>query len=105
MAGRFVLKRGAATHCFALKAGNGETISTNDHSSQKAPAATRITSVMANAINTDRYLKKQSENKHCMFNRITTSGRVLVASAIYSTTTARDKRFASVRVSAVPHAK
>lgn len=89
MAGKFVLKRGAATYHFVLKAGNGETILASEHYVQKASAESGIVSVKANAPNPARYLKKTAANGQFMFNLLAANGQVIGTSETYSSASAR----------------
>lgn len=84
MAGKFeCYKDKAGEFRFRLKAGNGETILSSEGYSSKSGCTNGIESVMRNASNPDRFVKKQTGSGKYRFNLTAGNGQVIGSSQNY----------------------
>ncbi len=98
MAGKFeIFEDKAGEYRFRLKAGNGEIILASEGYVQKASAENGIESVKTNAVNDDRYERKETKSGGHMFNLKASNGQVIGTSESYSSGSARDNGIESVK--------
>ncbi len=82
---------------FQLKAGNGEVILVSEGYSAKASALKGVESVRKNAVDDNRYERKESKNGKFMFNLKARNGQVIGTSELYESAAGRDKGIESVK--------
>lgn len=97
MAGKFeCYKDKAGEFRFRLKAGNGETILSSEGYSGKDGCANGIESVRKNAVNPERFDKKQSDSGKFRFNLKASNGQVIGTSQGYDSESGCDNGMKSV---------
>ena len=78
MSGKFeCYKDKAGEYRFRLKAGNGETILASEGYSSKSGCTNGIESVMKNATDPDRFVKKTTDSGKFRFNLTASNGQVI----------------------------
>lgn len=101
MAGYFELKSAAnGQYVFNLKAANHQVILSSETYATKAAAHNGIASVMKNAADDARFLRKQAKDGSPYFVLTATNGQVIGRSEMYSSVAAMENGIASVKANA-----
>ena len=82
---------------FVLKAGNAETILSNETYQAKSSAETGIASVQSNCELDEHYERKTSSNGKPFFNLKAANGQIIGASQMYASESSREGGIGSVK--------
>lgn len=92
-----IYKDKAGKYRFRLKAGNGQNILASEAYESKAGAKNGVKSVMNNASNDARYVKKESANGKFYFNLRAGNNQVIGTSEMYDSASGRDNGIEAVK--------
>ncbi len=92
-----IYKDKAGKYRFRLKAGNGQNILASEAYESKAGAKNGVKSVMNNASNDARYVKKESTNGKFYFNLRAGNNQVIGTSEMYDSASGRDNGIEAVK--------